>query len=1163
MIRMMRFQQRMTLALVLAAVLTWALGGCTDDIDDGFQDDFSTTAVIPRILAANLNFPWGVLFVDNTDADGVGSGSVVGSGNLLIANRGTVGEWANTVTQIDPHSGQISVYSHAGLTDSNGVPAVDGPHDVAFAGPFVWIANDAGGLGTVAVTDPNPSVAPNGMTGRSGEPVPGPAGTGIFGTGDLGFIVTSVTPEDQAIGVFHHTVIAVEFSSPVNPDSVTADSFQVQVDYSPQSPDPKDPTGSFSFSSDYLRVEFVYIDDLVEGTRYKIVLDKDIVNIDGVNLDGDLDSPGPDDFTSTFMVGSGSPMVIWVRPENGSSFVATDTVVQVGFSEPVKASSVTTAAFFITDADGDKIAGDTHVDASLTVASFVPRDPLPGTMDFTVEVNYRVQDLSGNPLDQIPGGLPDRFTSRFSTGGGSTQPPQVASAVITGDNLIVDFTADIDPASRTGSYLTVTDSGSRVVPGSITWPASAQLMFSATNGFSEGIYRVCIEDVLTDMQGTALDGDFDGVPGGRYCTDLTVGGDRLYVTSSYPEDGNTDIGVTTMLYMNFSTPVNPASVTGGSVFLESVNAPGSFIPAALTLNPGNTSVTLDPMAALDQNTDFRLTATTDVTDLAGNSLDQFAGQPLDSFIAEFRTGGEDRTPPCVFETIPADGDENVPVATSVSIRFTEPIMAVTVTTASFYVSGPGGNVAGTFQFMDNNATTVFLPAAPLTADTLYTVTATTAITDPSGNGLDGDCDGSSGPSYMFNFTPGAGGIVINEVVVDPQQDWNDTEGGDGNPFNGVPGSGSITTSDEWIELFNASGQTIDLNGWTLEMTDTTPETHLIGGGSGTEVFFPATATVTSFTPGAYLVIGNPTGSNNMECYFALRDANGNLVDDVEIGDDPENDGEGDGAPEPGEDGNADSVANEAVARVPNGIDSDNDVADCIKQMTTIGLDNGGSRGFGTNAGYWGTGVGLIGMSGIAAAGPAPDNPGIMSQLAFAVHTRRGIIYGIDLDDGPYYLMGSDEAPMGVEYVAATGDPQPGKGFLFVTYPEIGNMARLRIRPTGPVGDPATISGLDTTQPNSLVYMTYPLMQNPVGIAYSAEFDRLYVACRGNGLILEVTPDGDLTEIFDTGFGADALGGIDVGDMGNGDVIFVTHTGGERVDTGDGPRGSVQYFDPHP
>ncbi len=56
-------------------------------------------------------------------------------------------------------------------------------------------------------------------------------------------------------------------------------------------------------------------------------------------------------------------------------------------------------------------------------------------------------------------------------------------------------------------------------------------------------------------------------------------------------------------------------------------------------------------------------------------------------------------------------------------------------------------------------------------------------------------------------------VLINEVVTDPQTDWST------NNFNGQPGSGSITESDEYVEIYNASGQTLNLTGWYLVFTD--------------------------------------------------------------------------------------------------------------------------------------------------------------------------------------------------------------------------------------------------------------------------------------------------------------------------------------------------------
>jgi hypothetical protein len=183
-------------------------------------------------------------------------------------------------------------------------------------------------------------------------------------------------------------------------------------------------------------------------------------------------------------------------------------------------------------------------------------------------------------------------------------------------------------------------------------------------------------------------------------------------------------------------------------------------------------------------------------------------------------------------------------------------------------------------------------------------------------------------------------VLINEVVADPQQDWSDNAGGDGVAFNSTPGNGSITDTDEWIELYNDGPTAINLlegAGWTLLMTDSSPET-LNFNAPGTTVFvFSNGGSLANFQPGEYLVIGNPPGAMNNDVYLVLTNALGALVDDVEIGSNPQGDSTDDGAPDGGaSDGNATGLEDEAIARAPNAVDTNDDVADFEKQAATIG-----------------------------------------------------------------------------------------------------------------------------------------------------------------------------------------------------------------------------------
>lgn len=197
---------------------------------------------------------------------------------------------------------------------------------------------------------------------------------------------------------------------------------------------------------------------------------------------------------------------------------------------------------------------------------------------------------------------------------------------------------------------------------------------------------------------------------------------------------------------------------------------------------------------------------------------------------------------------------------------------------------------------------------------------------------------SSGPSQ-----PAA--ILINEVVTDPQTDWSTTG------FNGANGGGSITDSDEWIELHNRGLAAVDLTNYSLTFADSSPATFSFNAPGSSALLFTGGGAVNNFQPGEYLVIGNPPDAINNDVYVTLRDGSSALIDDVEIGDDPEGDGNGDGAPDGGStNGDASSPLDEAIARVPNGADTDNDVDDLTRQAARIGLDNGGSLTLGENGG---------------------------------------------------------------------------------------------------------------------------------------------------------------------------------------------------------------------
>jgi hypothetical protein len=196
--------------------------------------------------------------------------------------------------------------------------------------------------------------------------------------------------------------------------------------------------------------------------------------------------------------------------------------------------------------------------------------------------------------------------------------------------------------------------------------------------------------------------------------------------------------------------------------------------------------------------------------------------------------------------------------------------------------------------------------------------------------------------------------------------------------------------------------------------------------------------------------------------------------------------------------------------------------------------------------------GLIQTSGVEFGGFAPS--GLLANDEFVVYQTNGngSITGIIIAKQLIFDVlgaGSFGEPTDLAFVPpltpiATGNPAgTPAGWLFVTNAatdQIGVVSLTTIG--GAVGDEATRVSGEIVQT-----LSYPWLSNPVGIAYSPGADLLYIANRGNGTITVISPDGVEVATYDTGFGANALNGIDVAADG---TVYVTNTAGNNDPSAD-------------
>jgi hypothetical protein len=127
----------------------------------------------------------------------------------------------------------------------------------------------------------------------------------------------------------------------------------------------------------------------------------------------------------------------------------------------------------------------------------------------------------------------------------------------------------------------------------------------------------------------------------------------------------------------------------------------------------------------------------------------------------------------------------------------------------------------------------------------------------------------------------ADGLRITEAVVDPQADHSESAGGNGAKYDPIPGTGTISSVDELVELGNLGCETLSLTGYTLQFADSSPTSFEFGKDKGL-LLFSEKSSLDSLLPGGFVLLGNPPGALNNSISIHLRSPDGELIDTLKI-----------------------------------------------------------------------------------------------------------------------------------------------------------------------------------------------------------------------------------------------------------------------------------------
>jgi methionine-rich copper-binding protein CopC len=249
-------------------------------------------------------------------------------------------------------------------------------------------------------------------------------------------------------------------------------------------------------------------------------------------------------------------------------------------------------------------------------------------------------------------------------------------------------------------------------------------------------------------------------------TITTVDITRPTVSSVSPFDTQTGVSGGATVTATFSEPMDPQTINTSTILLNVTNG-GAAVQGTVSYNATTRIATFTPAGGLINTvaTQYSGTITTGAKDLAGNALQNQK---------EWKFTTADQVGPTVTSTNPVAGATGVPRNTTVQITFSEALDPNTVnaTNITMRATASGTAVPGGVTYNPGTRTATFTPTSPLSLNTGYTVTVSSAVKDAAGNTMPESFSFAFGtvadttPPTVTSVVPATGtsGVALNTTV---------------------------------------------------------------------------------------------------------------------------------------------------------------------------------------------------------------------------------------------------------------------------------------------------------------------------------------------------------------------------------------------------------------
>lgn len=392
----------------------------------------------------------------------------------------------------------------------------------------------------------------------------------------------------------------------------------------------------------------------------------------------------------------------------------------------------------------------------------------------------------------------------------SATPAAEATGVASNAAVTVTFSEPMDAATINSTNFFLKTSGGALIPGAVVYTAATRTAaFTPTSALPSSTTLIAtVTSGAKDVAGNGLAAIFS-------LSFTTRDETPPSVVSTSPVAGASAVPVSTAINVTFSETIDAATLTAASFTLAATSG-GASISGAIAFNAATKTATLTPSSSLAGSTSYTATIAGTVKDLAGNAMGT-------AFSFAFTTA--DITPPNIVAVSPANGSSGVASNATVDVAFSKAMNASTINASSVLLklTSSGASVTGTVSYNAATFTATFLPSAPLSFSTGYTVIVTTDAKDTAGNSL------TTGFSSEFSVETAPDTTAPTVISVTP-----------------VNGAAGVTVTDALNLTFSEPMDQVTINGSTVTLTN-----------SATLTLIPATVAYSADTNTATLTPTSP------------------------------------------------------------------------------------------------------------------------------------------------------------------------------------------------------------------------------------------------------------------------------------------------------------------